>query len=127
MLGHSYNAMRTRLILLGTLTLATLSARAFSLMCGCPVNVDEIPRASWQAFTASPDGVMLELTLTNGAVLISTNSGAMWAAKAASTGSSNTVPLVGGPAGAGSTPPVYGGAMEGAQPSLSIAVSSEGI
>jgi hypothetical protein len=120
--------MKTRLLLLGTLILATLSARAFSFLCECPVNVDEIPQASWQAFTASPDGVVLELTLTNGAVLISTNSGAMWTAKAASSASSNTVPpLVSGTADAVSTPSVYRGATEGTRPSLSIAISSEGI
>lgn len=63
--------MKLRIVLLSLLVLGTFQAGAFSFLCGCPVSVDEIPQSSWLSLTSSPDGATLELTLTNGAVLIS--------------------------------------------------------
>ena len=120
--------MKLRMILLSLLILGTLQAGAFSLLCACPVSVDEVPQSSWLSLTASPDGATLELTLTNGAVLISTNSGAMWTAKAPIGVASNTAaPPMGPSPGAVSAPSPRSAAVEATQPVLGIGVSEEGI
>jgi hypothetical protein len=121
--------MKLPVVLLSLLIhLGTFQADAFSLLCACPVNVAEVPQSSWLSLAASPDGATLELMLTNGAVIISTNSGAVWTVKAPTVVASNTVaPPVDPSLGTGVAPAARSAAVEATQPVLDIGASAEGV
>jgi hypothetical protein len=102
----TFSAGMTKVLLTWALV-SPLSSGAFSFFCGCPAHLDEIPQASWGVITLTLNA-SLELALTNGVTLVSTNSGDTWLVRSGETSSSSI--------GTSAPPPIARISIESANP-----------